>query len=70
MMVSRLQSCVAQGLCTWDQVHETLTRARLSEEEIARYMEGRLPLGPYTEAMLRDLVATGAVPESPTAKML
>ncbi|HEY8309909.1 MAG TPA: hypothetical protein VIG47_05100 [Gemmatimonadaceae bacterium] len=70
MKVSRLQSCVDQGLCTWDQVRETLKRAHLSEAEIARYMEGRLPLGPYTEAMIRELVAQGKVPDSPTAKML
>lgn len=69
MIVSRLQSCVEQGLCTWDQVRETLKKARLSDEEIARYMEGRLPLGPYTEAMLRALIASGEVPESPTEKM-
>jgi hypothetical protein len=69
MLISRLQSCVEQGLCTWAQVRETLVRARLSEEEIARYLEGRLPLGPYTEAMLRDLIESGEVPDPPGAKM-
>ena len=65
MMVSRLDQCVRQGLCTWEQVRETLANARLSDTEIARYLEGRLPLLPHAEAMLRELVATGHVPVSP-----
>ncbi len=65
MLVSRLQSCVEQGLCTWDQVRETLVRSRLSDAEIACYLEGRLTLGPYTDAMLRELIASGVVPSAP-----
>lgn len=65
MTITRLRTCVEQGLCTWEQVRQTLVNARLTDAEIARYMEGRLPLGAYGAAMLRELVASGQVPSGP-----
>ena len=62
MRITKVQSCVQQGLCTSDQVRETLSNAGLSESDIVGFMRGELELGRPPAAMLHQLIETGVVP--------
>jgi hypothetical protein len=64
MTVWDLQSSIDDGRCSWAQVYETLISARLSRDEVYRFMEGRLALEPSADAMLRQLIDTGEVPRT------
>ena len=62
MTFSRLKSCVELGLCTWEQVQQTLSNAGVPEPEIASFTTGHAELGRAPQAMLGQLIATGIVP--------
>ena len=62
MTFAKIQSCVAHGLCTWEQIHETLANAQLSPADIDSYLNGEIQLGRAAAAMLRELIETGVVP--------
>lgn len=65
MTLPEIQLAVEQGKCTGEQVRQTLLNAHLSEEYIALFGEGRLPVPPYAAAMLRQLIERGKVPLGP-----
>jgi hypothetical protein len=69
MKLPELQDSVNAGLCTWLQVHETLINSRTSHHTRRLFLQGELDLGPYVDAMLRDLVSSGAVPLRPSKRM-
>ena len=65
MYLSDIQRCVAQGLCTWDQVRQTLLVASLPLDYATRFMDGRIPIPPNAAEMLRTLIQSGEVPLGP-----
>ena len=52
------------GLCTWLQVHETLINAGTTHRTRRQFLSGAAKLGPYSSAMLGELVDSGCVPLS------
>ena len=70
MTVDRIRSCISLGLCSLDQVRATLHGAHLTDTEIDQFMQGKLSLNDYTEAMLRRLIATGLVPVQAVSKQV
>lgn len=65
MKLDKIQACVAHGLCTWEQVAETLQNAQLPQAETTLFMDGSLALGHYVSSMLHYLIETGTVPTPP-----
>lgn len=65
MTVAKIRSCVTQGLCTWEQVRQTLSNAGVSDREIDDFLAGRSPIGRAQREMLYRLLETGEVPTPP-----
>jgi hypothetical protein len=65
MTEKKIHSCVTQGLCTWEQVRETLSNAGASDAEINAFIDGKSPLGRAQREMLYRLLETGKVPVQP-----
>ncbi|HWG34501.1 MAG TPA: hypothetical protein VN650_10060 [Gemmatimonadaceae bacterium] len=68
MKLAELQDSVNAGSCTWLQVRETLINSRTSHHTRRLYLQGEIDLGPYADAMLRELVSSGGVPLRPPTR--
>ncbi|MEO6865804.1 MAG: hypothetical protein ABI229_10160, partial [Gemmatimonadaceae bacterium] len=62
MTFSKIKTCIELGLCTWEQVQNTLVNAGMAQSEIADFIDGSVEMGRQPQAMLNQLIETGMVP--------